>query len=84
MKKRFFPVLFLVFALLPEYIAPVAAIVAYAVCIRPNGKFSLTITQKVFLSFFTYMIIGLFYSDYPVSGLAYVGVWILHFRQILP
>lgn len=79
MKKRLLPVLFLIFALLPEYIAPVAAIVAYAVCVRPNGKFSLTTTQKAFLSFFTYMIVGLFYSCSAVSGFASLAVWLLAF-----
>ncbi len=79
MKKRFLPVLFLLFALLPEYIAPVLAVIFFAFAIRFDGKFTLSNTQKAFITFFTYMIIGLFYAEKPVSGLAGMAVWLLAF-----
>lgn len=79
MKKWLLPALFLVFALLPEYVAPILAIVIFAVTVRFNSGFSLSSTQKAMLAFFTYMIIGLFYSDNVVSGLAFTAVWLFAF-----
>ncbi len=79
MKKRLLPVLFLLFALLPEYIAPILAITVFALTLRFKNGFSFSPIQKAFTVFFTYMIIGLFYSENIVSGLAFTAVWLFAF-----
>ncbi len=72
------PAVFLLCALLPEYIAPVLACIAFVMTVHfkeKNGSFMFGGIGRCILLYIMWMIIGLFYSHSLVSGLTYICIW---------
>lgn len=76
------PAAFLLCALLPEYIAPVLAAASVIANARFKGKDSRMLFGSIgicVMIFISWQIIGLIYSDYLLSGLTFIAIWVFMF-----
>ncbi len=77
------PATMLCAALSPEYFAPfftvIGTVIAWKQASKPGLMHHYGLLGKAFTVYICWMIIGLFYSNSLISGLASVGLWILMF-----
>ncbi|MBQ7542342.1 MAG: O-antigen ligase family protein [Clostridia bacterium] len=61
-------------ALLPEYLMPVFCVAAYA-CILRRGKAPLSLPEKIALTLYGWMFVGVLYSHARVSAVSILFLW---------